>query len=238
MSQGVSQPDYTPVLELREAVPIFDEEGLSPLKYTLAVEPGDCVFIESRDDLQTAQFTNLCAGILPIGSGKVRCMGLEWQALDERRAHALRGRIGRISEDSGWIDLYGMHLNILWPRLHHSRSSYAKFVEEAVALALRFGLPGLPTQLPERLSALDRKRAEYVRAFMGRPSLLLLENPLSLAAPKELYNAFLSELTAARERGCAVVWIGAERSAWSGYAQPNMQKFRLGDNGLIEVRGV
>ncbi|WP_230880599.1 ABC transporter ATP-binding protein [Bombella sp. ESL0385] len=234
--------DYDFILKLDEAVPSSDSTGLPPVKYNLFVEPGECVFVECRDEFRSAQFADFCAGILPVKEdpatgkrrGAVSCMGLDWAELDERRANALRGRIGRITVESGWIDLYEMHLNILWPSLHHSRAPYDRLVGEAVKLCQSFGLPGLPTQLPEKLSALDRKRAEYVRAFMNNPSLLLLENPVSLTAPVELYNAFFTELTAARERGCAVIWVGAERSAWSGYLQQGMQCFRLGDNGLLK----
>ncbi|MCX5615801.1 ABC transporter ATP-binding protein [Bombella sp. TMW 2.2559] len=239
---ALSESDYGFILKLDDAVPVSDSTGLPPVKYNLAMEAGECVFVECRDNFRTSQFADFCAGLLPVKQdaatgreqGTVKCMGLDWAELDERRAQALRGRIGRITEESGWIDLYEMHLNILWPSLHHSRAPYDQLVEEAVHLSRSFGLPGLPTQLPEKLSPLDRKRSEYVRAFMNRPSLLLLENPVSLSAPVELYNAFLTELTAARERGCAVLWIGSERSAWAGYARPGMQRFRLGNNGLVK----
>ncbi|MCX5617727.1 ABC transporter ATP-binding protein [Bombella sp. TMW 2.2543] len=238
----LSESGYGFVLKLDDAIPVSDSTGLPPVRYNLSIEPGECVFVECRDDVRAAQFTDFCAGLLPVKKeeeangkqGSVSCMGLNWAELDERRAQALRGRIGRITGDSGWIDLYEMHLNILWPSLHHSRTPYDKLVAEAVHLSQLFGLPGLPTQLPEKLSPLDRKRSEYVRAFMNRPSLLLLENPVSLGAPVELYNAFFTELTVARERGCAVLWIGSERSAWAGYARPGMQRFRLGGNGLIK----
>ncbi|MBA5724909.1 P-loop NTPase family protein [Bombella favorum] len=238
----LSEGDYGFVLKLDDAVPFSDSTGLPSVKYNLSLEPGECVFVECRDSFRAAQFTDFCVGLLPVkpdpstgkGQGTVSCMGLNWAELDEKRAQALRGRIGRITDDSGWIDLYEMHMNILWPSLHHSRTSYDKLVLEAVHLAESFGLPGLPTQLPEKLSLLDRKRSEYVRTFMNRPSLLLLENPINLGGPIELYNAFLTELTAARERGCAVVWIGSERSAWAGYARPGMQRFRLGSNGLVK----
>ncbi|MXV44491.1 ABC transporter ATP-binding protein [Saccharibacter sp. 17.LH.SD] len=237
MAEKTISQQFGPVLELIEARPVFDESGLTAARYNLSLGPGECVFIECRDETQRSQFTDLCVGLLPIGDGKVKCLGLDWQQLEERRAWALRGRIGRFFSTNSLIDLYGTHINILWPRMHHTRTPTKQLVAEAVRLGIRFGLPGLPTQVPSRLSVLDRRRAEYVRAFLGGPDLLLLEDPVALD-PKELYEAFLSELTAAREKGCAVLWLASDRSVWRDYWQDGMQIFRLGDDGLIDMRGV
>lgn len=237
MSEKVASTTFAPVLELVEARPVFDDSGLASAKYNFLLEEGECALIECRDAVQRSQFVDICTGMLPAGEGIVKCMGLEWKNLEERQVWSLRGRIGRIFSSNSWIDLYGTHMNILWPRLHHSRTSLDALVEKAVNLGIRFGLPGLPTQPPGRLSAIDRRRAEYVRAFLGEPALLLLEDPVSFQ-PRELYEAFLSELTAIRQKGCAVVWIASEQTIWRHYAQDNMQVFRLGDSGLMEMRSV
>ncbi|QHI95610.1 ABC transporter ATP-binding protein [Aristophania vespae] len=225
-----------PVLELNDARPVLNEIGLSYARYNLSLNAGECALIQCRDLQQASLFTDICSGLAPIGEGRVRCLGLEWKDLEDRRASALRGRIGRIFQGNEWIELYPMQMNILWQRLYHSKTSLNELIKEAVKLSIRFGLPGLPTQLPGKLSSLDLRRAEYVRAFMGNPSLMLLEEPVTIE-PSELYDAFLGELTAVRERGCAVIWISSDASVWKDYEQSDMQKFRLSDSGLITMRG-
>lgn len=237
MNKNISSINLAPALELVEARPVLDESGLASMKYNFLLEAGECAFIECRDAVQRAQFIDFCTGMLPVGAGTVKCMGLEWKNLEERQIWSLRGRIGRIFSSDSWIDLYSTHMNVLWPRLHHSWTDLDELVDKAVELGVRFGLPGLPTQPPGRLSTLDRRRAEYVRAFLGNPALLLLEDPVSFQ-PRELYEAFLSELTVARQKGCAVVWISSDHTVWRDYAQDTMQAFRLGDSGLIEMRSV
>lgn len=224
-----------PVLELLEARPWIEDVGLAPSKYTFSLRTGECALIECHDAHHAAFFTDLCVGMRPLADGVVRCLGLDWQKIEEKRRWALRGRVGRISRDGGWIDLYGTHMNILWPSLHHTRTKIDVLTRQAVELCTRFGLPGLPTQSPTRLSELDLRRAGYVRAFMGEPDLLLLEEPVQLY-PKELHNAFLIELTAARQRGCAVIWLSSDRAVWRGYGEASMQYFRLSDTGLAVTR--
>ncbi|MDF7674831.1 ABC transporter ATP-binding protein [Acetobacteraceae bacterium ESL0709] len=238
MADSISTAQFIgPVLELSNARPIFEGEGLSYGRYNLTLNAGECALIQCRDKQQAASFTDLCSGLLPVGEGSVRCLGLDWKELEDRRASALRGHIGRIYQGEEWLALYPMQMNILWARLYHTRRKLDSLVKEAVQLSMRLGLPGLPTQLPSRLSSLDLRRAEYVRAFIGHPALMLMEEPV-LDEPQELYNAFLGELTSARERGAAIVWISSNPLSWRDYEQGNMQKFRLSDSGLTTLRGM
>ncbi|MQR98269.1 ATP-binding cassette domain-containing protein [Gluconobacter aidae] len=223
-------------LELLDATPQFDESGLVSSRYNLRLNPGECALIECRDMAQAALFADMCVGLIPLGAGHVRCMGLDWADLDERRGNALRGRIGRVVVTGGWVDLYGTHMNILWPQLHHTRIPTDRLQAQAVHLALQLGLPGLPVIPPNRLSALDRRRAACVRAMMGEPTLLLLEHPME-GAPASLMNAFLSLVTDLRDRGCAVVWMAPDESGWGDYASDATIRLRLYDDGLFSMRG-
>ncbi|EHH69427.1 ATP-binding cassette domain-containing protein [Gluconobacter morbifer] len=225
-----------PVLELLDAVPRFDESGLVSAKYNLHLDAGECALIECRDMTQASLFADMCLGLVPLSDGHIRCMGLDWSDLNERRSWALRGRCGRIVIGGGWIDLYGTHINILWPQLHHTRTPMDRLVTQAGHLATRFGLPGLPVVPPGRLSAADRQRAACARAFLGEPSLLLLEHPME-GASDIMMEAFLSTLTDARDRGCAVVWFAPDESGWGDYASDATIRLRLYDDGLFSMRG-
>lgn len=225
-----------PVLELVEAQPILAGEGMSSIAYSLTLDAGECALIECHDPQQAQQFADLCAGMFTLGGGTAKCLGLDWATLDDRRANALRGLFGRVDVEAGWIDFFPMQVNILEGALYHTSTPLDTLVGQASRLSVLFGLPGLPVETPGRMAPLDRRRAEYVRAFIGAPVLLLLCDPIS-SQPEELYNAFLAQMTNARERGCAVVWIASDRSVWQDYAEDDMQYFRLSDGGLIAMRG-
>ncbi|QDH14540.1 ABC transporter ATP-binding protein [Oecophyllibacter saccharovorans] len=226
-----------PVLELSEARPLYIDEGVSPVAYSLTLAAGECALIECHDSQLAQRFTDLCAGMFTLASGSAKCLGLDWQTLDERRTNALRGLMGRVGEEAGWIDFDPMQINILAPSLYHTYTPLDELVDQATTLSEIFGLPGLPIEMPPHMSFLDRRRSEYVRAFMGEPILLLLADPIS-REPEDLYNAFLGQMTMACDRGCAVVWIASDRSVWKDYAQEDMQFLRLSDGGLNPMRGL
>ncbi|QDH17691.1 P-loop NTPase family protein [Swingsia samuiensis] len=224
-----------PILELIDARPQFDEGGLSSVRYNLRLNPGDCVLIESKDVQQAAKFTDMCLGLVDLTEGQIRCMGLDWADLDEKRQAALRGRVGRIVSNGGWIDLYGTHMNILWPQLYHTKIPEKVLIQRAVKLGIKFGLPGLPVDVPNKLTALDRSRADCVRAFLGNPSLLLLENPMGNAS-EDLNIAFLEMLTEVRNQGCAVIWLAPDDKGWKNYKKDTTFQLRLMDDGLVSAK--
>ncbi|WP_242403410.1 hypothetical protein [Asaia platycodi] len=54
----------------------------------------------------------------------------------------------------------------------------------------------------------------------------------------DMMTAFLAELTAARERGCGVIWFSREPELWRGYKALGTQRFRLLDEGLLPMKQV
>ncbi|GBQ84573.1 P-loop NTPase family protein [Asaia krungthepensis] len=227
--------DLHAALELREACPRFEESGLTSVPYSVRLMPGDCMLVACRDPVRATRFADLCSGLIPLLSGQALCMGLDWDHLPEHRAWALRGRIGRVMQQGAWIDLFGTDLNILVQQLHHTRTPTEDLVAQAITLSRRFGLPGLPTLSPGRLNNADRARAACVRAFMGEPKLLILEDPVDLETA-DMMTAFLAELTAARERGCGVIWFSREPDLWHGYNAAGTRRFRLLDEGLMPMK--
>ncbi|QIP34961.1 ABC transporter ATP-binding protein [Komagataeibacter rhaeticus] len=226
-----------PLLELRDAVPSFEESGLMPAPYNLRIMPGECAVIDCRDVERAALFADLCTGMISLTQGSIKFMGLDWSVLRDRQLNALRERIGRISRHGGWLDMFGTHLNIMLPHLYHTSEPFDHVVLHATELGHKFGLPGLPISAPDRLSAADLARAACVRAFMGRPALLVLED-ISDMLPEETVLPFLEMLTAARDRGCGVLWLVRSGAAWHDYRKAVNIHMRLLDEGLFSMRVV
>lgn len=226
-----------PILDLRAAQPSFDESGMAPVPVDLRLMPGDCAVVECRDFARATLFADLCCGLIGLASGSVRFMGLDWTDLGDRQLYALRGRIGRITRRESWLDLFGTHQNIILQQLHHTTRPTDDVVADAMKLGLAFGFPGLPLTSPGRLSASDLARAACVRAFLGRPDLLVLED-ISDMLPPDAAVAFLEEITAARDRGAAVMWFARHAATWADYRPAVNVHLRLLDEGLFPVRGV
>ena len=105
---------------------------------------------------------------------------------------------------------------------------------QACALALEFGMPGIPLDSPGRVSRLDLQRAACVRAFLAEPPLLILEDP-TYGAPEDLLPPLMSVIRRARDRGAAIVWFSPAATIWRARTIPATRRYRMAGNELMEV---
>jgi phospholipid/cholesterol/gamma-HCH transport system ATP-binding protein len=175
---------------------------------------------------------DLAAGILAPAQGTVRFMGEEWCAAGPFKQSALRGRIGRVFGGHAWISNLSVAENVLLPQRHHTRRQESALVEEANGLARAFGLEEMPAVRPEDVRPRDLMRWQWVRAFMGDPRLLLLEEPE--AGVWEEHRLLLREGTRRQaQNGCAVLWVTREDAAWRDAASPAVLHATVTDAKLI-----
>jgi phospholipid/cholesterol/gamma-HCH transport system ATP-binding protein len=225
----------TPILELIAAQPDTVANHLPPVPLDLELMPRACALIETRDASQAAEFADLCCGMLPIQHGRVRFLGRDWADTPNEQTSAMRGRIGRVHRRGTWIGYLGTDVNILLSQLHHARCPEAMLRDSAAELSRSFGLPGLPLTRPDALTAGDLVRAACVRAFIGQPSLLLLESP-EQERSADLVRSLLDALAAAHDRQAASIWLTRSDAVWGDRSFPATIRLRLTDRGLMPVR--
>src|SRR3954452_4519331 len=221
-----------PVLQLvmAQAGNFQDLGVVTPL--SLSLLSGECALIEGSDAAQLAAFADLCSGLITLHSGNVRFIGRDWSALPHDYAAALRGRIGRVFATGGWLPFLDVETNILLPQLHHTRRDLEELRQEAQGLAREFGLPGLPLGRVDTLAAADLGRAGLVRAFLGEPLLVLLEEPTRGLLASDT-PAVLNRAAMTRDRGGAVVWLARYGFARINPTFPADQWLQLRSEGLV-----
>lgn len=200
----------------------------------LEVSGGDLFLIRFARSEQTSTFAGACAGIIQPLRGAVYFLGQNWQKLRPDLANALRGRIGRVFTTANWINHLSLLENILLPQLYHTHRRAVSIRDEAGELAERFGLPGVPLGLPGDFTPADLQRAACVRAFLGRPSLVLLQEPAS-GMPSEILPPLIQAIRDARNRGAAVIWLTRESAIWNDASIPKTRRYRLVARKLMEV---
>ena len=223
------------ILQFKETV-FKDTTGAASQsdEVSLRVCGGDLVLIRLPRLEQTTAFADACAGIIRPGSGSVRFLGRDWTELAPDQANAQRGRIGRVFKTGNWVNHLSMLDNMLLPQQHHTRRSARQLYDEAGKLAEQFGLPGIPLGLPGEQTDADLQRAACVRAFMGRPSLILLEEPTS-GIFIEVISALMRAVREARDRGAAVIWLTRKDLIWNDKTLPVTLRYRLVADKLMEV---
>nr|WP_294520966.1 ABC transporter ATP-binding protein [uncultured Rhodopila sp.] len=222
-----------PVLALDDARGISDTLPRAAMRLELC--EGDFAVIEVPGPRRGAVFADLCSGLAPLASGQVRFLGRDWSTAPREHADALRGHIGRLFHQPIRADTPDVAARVLLGRLHHTRIPEAALRMQAVGLAQRFGLPGLPAGPARLVSEPDLLRAACVRAFLGSPRLLILELPMA-AQGEDLRSALLGAGAAARGQGAAVMWLAAPGPALRDPVVRPTHRLRLGDAGLSPIR--
>jgi phospholipid/cholesterol/gamma-HCH transport system ATP-binding protein len=230
------------VLEKQRIVLRFEDTVLTTHRYSrsvldelnLEVFGGDLFLFRLARSEQTSTFADACAGLIQPSRGAVYCLGRNWQELRPDLANALRGRIGRVFTTANWINHLSLMENILLPQLYHTHRSSGRIRDEAGELAERFGLPGVPLGLPGDFMPADLQRAACVRAFLGRPLLILLQEP-TIGMASEILSPLIQAIRDARDRGAAVIWLTRKSAIWNDASIPATHRYRLVARKLMEV---
>jgi phospholipid/cholesterol/gamma-HCH transport system ATP-binding protein len=165
---------------------------------------------------------------LDLAAGEVRFLGESWNTVHRDKAPGLRGRIGRVFDEPGWVSNLDVDENITLSQRYHTRRPEPEIHEEARQRAQELGLTELPQGRPAFVPRAELRRAEWVRAFMGDPKLIILERP-TRDLPEEWAGPLLAQVQKARERGSAVLWIAGDQDDVDEIALKPTLKFAMQD---------
>jgi phospholipid/cholesterol/gamma-HCH transport system ATP-binding protein len=195
---------------------------------------GELLLVRVERPQQGTVLADACAGLALPPEGEVYFLGKEWSQLPPDIANALRGRIGRVFARGNWMGHLSLLENVLLPLLHHTRRPVTELRDAAVMLAEKFGLPGVPVGHSNDSLPVDLQRAACVRAFLGQPVLILLEeqNP---GCFKEMMPNLINAIRKARNRGAAVMWLTSDKFLWRDQSIPATRRYRLAGRKLMEV---
>ena len=200
----------------------------------LTLESGALALVDARDPMLAAGFADLCCGLHHPEEGEVRFLQRDWSRQPLEMADALRGLIGRVLSEPGWVRFLDAGTNIMLQQLHHTRVEREALREEAARLAETFGLPGLPSGQISELSPGDLVRAGFVRAFLGAPKLVILESPVQ-GLHQSVVPALIDKLLEVGDQGGAAIWLTRSRLIWDDATFPATHRLRLDHHGLSSI---
>ena len=224
----------TPALAALDAASVRGAAGDpdANLEASLVLQPSEVVLVHTTRPALGTLLADLCTGVVSPDAGAVRFLGHDWSELDDDDVNALRSLIGRVFYRANWLDHLSVADNVLLPQLHHTRLSRPRLLDDAIRLARRFGLPGLPDGHPNEVDPGELQRAACVRAFLGAPQLLLLEHPSAGSFP-EILAPLVDAMRAACTRGAAVVWITPSERVWRDPWIPISRRLRISGRTLV-----
>lgn len=229
----IGDTERRPVLEMDHVSLSAGDVAGSALRVDLTVFAGDLILIQPGDEQHELALSNAACGLLAPVSGEVRFLGRDWAVAAPDHANAMRGRIGHAFQTGEWVPYLSLADNIVLGEHYHTRRPYTEIRDEAAALATHFGLPGLPMEPPARFSAPDLRRANYVRALLGEPALILLESPVREVII-EILDPVINAIRAARDRDAAVIWFMLDTRLWFEASVPATRRYLTQGNVLVE----
>ena len=233
-AEAESSTAGVPVLEA-SGVRIPARGALPALAFDLLLRPGELELIESRYRERSGDIADVLLGLAPAGGGRVRFLGRDWQALSRREAFDLRREIGRVQHRGNWMEARSVLDNVLTPARHHTILPEEALRSRASELAQQLGLPGLPMLLPDECAPEDLERAACVRAFLGRPALVVLEHPMAYE-DSGLLEPLMNAIQQVRRRGGAVIWFTEHASHVREAGLAADRQRELVDAHLIDVK--
>ena len=223
------------VLELDDVSVSSEDQGrVDRMHGNLHGDSGELVLVQVADLRQAEIWADVATGLLVPGRGRVSILGNALAGLDMETGNWLRGRIGRVFSRGNWLDRLSLMDNILIQARHHSGRSDEDLKREASALAESFDLPGVPLGMPGRFTRIEQQRAACVRAFLGNPVLVILEDP-TYGAHAEMLRTLVGAIRTARNRGAAVIWFSPSMDIWRDRSIPVSRRYRMAGRELMEI---
>ena len=157
------------------------ESAVQALKASdLTIWKGEFASIIGSSGSGKSTLLKILGGLLPPTTGNVLLDGQDLYAMNaEQLAQVRRQKIGFIFQDFRLFPEYTVRDNILLPLLLDKREPD----EEYLALLTRqLGLTALLQRQPTQLSGGQQQRAALARILVGKPRILMLDEPFSARA--------------------------------------------------------
>lgn len=205
--------ELPPVLSLEKArLPADANAGLDAVTWDFTLAPGAWAWIATGTTSRWKELGDMLCGLATPETGAVRFLEQDWARIWPDTAARARAKIGRVFADKGWLSNLDCDENIYLPHRYHGVLSKAELMAAAEQWGRRFGLWPLPVTRPAMTRISELRRCEWVRAFIGSPALVVLEDPLE-GIGKSFEPALQEACREVCARGGAVVWMQEEEAA-------------------------
>ena len=188
-----------------------------------AVAAGESVFVRGPSGCGKSTLLSLAAGVLVADAGAVRLLGEDWRAMSAARRDRQRAEhVGYIFQQFNLLPYLTAAGNVALPcRFSTRRAARAGDVGRAAHELLdRVGLgPGDRDRRADELSVGQQQRVAAARALIGRPELVIADEPTS-SLDEALRDAFMVLLLEqCAEAGAALLFVSHDSRLAARFAR-------------------
>lgn len=198
------------------------------LDVTLALAPGSFTFITGESGAGKTSLLSIIGLALQPSAGTLRLLGHEVTALQRNERAALRRQIGMVFQNFRLLGHLSVLENVMLP-LQVAGTPPAERVSYAKELLDWVGLGDRLDSLPPTLSGGQQQRVALARAVIGRPQLLLADEPTG-SVDEEIGMRLIGLIQALHREGTTVVIATHDRTLVQGLGYP---EYRLAGGRLM-----
>lgn len=227
----------TPILEFERVSLHKVAHGQAEMReVSFRLMPGELARVQLELGNEQLPLADAAEGLIEPDQGSITFMGERWSTMAPDRELALRARIGRVFYGHGWISNLNVLENLILAQRHHTARPDPEIIAEARDLARSFGLADVPAGRPALVSRRDLRRAEWIRAFLGRPALILLDRP-TFGVAAEHVSLLIAALETALAGGAAVLWTHEQDPSRAEEAPRKCLQFRMRGDTMLAKTG-
>ena len=225
------------MIKTEELIKIFRTEEVETTalnKVNIEIKEGEFVSIMGPSGCGKSTLLNILGLLDNPSDGKYHLLGNEVSGFSERQRSTLRkNNIGFVFQSFNLIDELTIHENVELPLLYQGVPSAQrkKRVDEVLE---RFNLVPRRNHFPQQLSGGQQQRVAVARAVIGRPKLILADEPtgnLDSSHGEEV----MQSLVELNEEGTTIVMVTHSPT----YAEYGRRTIHLFDGSVVteDVRG-
>jgi len=201
---------------------------------TFKLPAGCLLLVKLEAGSEYLPLADAAEGLITPQAGVIHWQGKAWSSFAPLAELEARARIGRVFEKNSWVSNLNVLENVTLSQRHHTERPEREIIAEADALAKYFGLTETPRQRPAFVSKRELKMAEWIRALIGKPLLLLLERP-EAGVPDDNLPQLMDAVQAALQRGAAAIWQTDRDAVWSASSLAKEIRCRMQDEEMVLV---
>ena len=173
---------------------------------SLFIPSGSIVSIDGKQASGKTRLLKMLGLIQKPAEGNLYLLGKNIKRLNRKEISATRSEIGIVFQENYFVTNFNLELNITYPLI------LKKERKKDIELALNELLPWLSletiiTKKITELSSSELKLAQFARAIIGRPRILLLDN-FFIDLQKKLYKKIYYLLLALNKIGTTIIIFG------------------------------
>ncbi len=176
MENNTPDTPNAPVVMLDNVTISHDGEPL--LKgVSLQIGHGECVYLIGKSGTGKTSLLRSLYGDLPARGGTAMVCGFDLAKLRPRHIPQLRRRLGMVFQDFRLLQDRNVYANlefVLRATGHKGRNEIRSRIDETLTAV---GIADLADEMPMRLSEGQQQRVGIARALVGKPDLILADEP-------------------------------------------------------------